>query len=502
RDYVSDQTGLNQIVAVGTTSNFPSGSETIDINYYMGRIVFSSAGYFNLDGPTASQRSIGWHTITSVVLSDTVDFYLDGILADRGMVRNGSFGDFNNLYLGSGATSYNGAAWFDDVSLTTGRVTFPEMAPTTPIAPTVRSPILEDETTVTVTGVAEDATGVDVFADGNPTPIGHVGLIPPNSGTQVDVTVPALTVFQSITATQTNVVGESPVSLALEVGRGHGPIMLGVGIRETGDTGALGSEGSGAGSIEWINVTTNGSEEIGISVTPQNSWQTITFDSANGVTGFTGNGQIDGVRGTLEHLAIWVDGNSPDRSSGTYRMYVDNVINVDADGGGDYLITDFESFATGDEVLFQEPTFSGSSSAHLSYPPSVSGTSAEFASTGSQSQLISWFFRDSTVGRWVRDTTSGATNIPRPVIDITKPIKMDILLMEGCPTVSGDMDGDCDIDLTDYDAFEACLGGLDAPVGLGCVCADFDGDNRVDLGDFAEFQADFTNGVAVPGCTP
>ncbi|MCP4593669.1 MAG: hypothetical protein GY842_23270, partial [bacterium] len=165
RDYVSDQTGLNQIVAAGTTSNFSSGSETIDINYYMGRIVFSSAGYFNLDGPTSSQRSIGWHTITAVILSDTVDFYLDGILADRGMVRNGGFGDFNNLYLGSGATSYNGAAWFDDVSLTTGRVTFPEMAPTVPIAPTVRSPILEDETTVRVTGVAEDATGVDVFAD-------------------------------------------------------------------------------------------------------------------------------------------------------------------------------------------------------------------------------------------------------------------------------------------------------------------------------------------------
>ena len=61
----------------------------------------------------------------------------------------------------------------------------------------------------------------------------------------------------------------------------------------------------------------------------------------------------------------------------------------------------------------------------------------------------------------------------------------------GC--VPGDCDGDGDVDLDDYAAFEECLlgpgGGIPDP---DCVCFDLDGSGAVDLKDFAEFQASFT----------
>ncbi|MFH0979923.1 MAG: hypothetical protein V2A79_00090 [Planctomycetota bacterium] len=236
-----------------------------------------------------------------------------------------------------------------------------------------------------------------------------------------------------------------------------------------------------------------------MSVAPLNAWRTITFDPANGVTRYTGNGIIDGTRGYLEHLAIWVPPGGA--STGPYRMYVDNVINVNADGLGDFLITNFEGYPLNTEVLFQEPSYSGSTSDYLSYPPSASVTSDNFAGGGTQSELITWFWRTGGSLVWIRDTTSGALNCSRPIIDITRPIKMDVLLTVAC-VAKGDMDSDCNIDLADYDAFEACLGpnGPLPPAGLTCVCADYDNDGRVDLSDFVEFQVDYTDGVPIPGC--
>ncbi|MCK4661134.1 MAG: hypothetical protein KAV82_16560, partial [Phycisphaerae bacterium] len=56
-----------------------------------------------------------------------------------------------------------------------------------------------------------------------------------------------------------------------------------------------------------------------------------------------------------------------------------------------------------------------------------------------------------------------------------------------------DFDEDCDVDLVDYAAFQACLNGPNNPPAGGCaVDADFDDDGDVDLKDFAEFQVAFT----------
>jgi hypothetical protein len=61
------------------------------------------------------------------------------------------------------------------------------------------------------------------------------------------------------------------------------------------------------------------------------------------------------------------------------------------------------------------------------------------------------------------------------------------------PIVAGDCNVDGGVNMFDYDAFEACLGG---PAGgvlkPDCVCFDLDRNDTVDLLDFAAFQRGFS----------
>jgi uncharacterized repeat protein (TIGR01451 family) len=80
-----------------------------------------------------------------------------------------------------------------------------------------------------------------------------------------------------------------------------------------------------------------------------------------------------------------------------------------------------------------------------------------------------------------------------------------LTLMDGTVACAnkGDGNGDCHIDLNDYQEFEACLGGPGAPAGEACECYDFDDDEAVDLYDFGAFQSAFTGtDDTIPGCTP
>jgi hypothetical protein len=398
---------------------------------------------------------------------------------------------YDNLYMGSGYEPLFDA-YYDDFCLHNGKVEFPDIAPQAPIAPIVNSPIVDGDETVTISRVdayLPPGNTVRVYDQGDNV-IGTYATTPADTNGIVEVTLTRPLVHQDeIRATQENTVGESVDSEMLEVGAGNGDVLLGLGVTD--------SDG-----IEWLEVTTIGlgGSPQGIAVSPMNGWQTIIFDPANtvAITGFTGNGQIDAATGLLEHLAVTVNAASPDRSSGVYRLYVDNVSNV----GGVGLITDFEGFLLGSEVLFQEPTYSGSTDFNLSFPPSDSANTDVYNNGGDRSQLLTWFFKDTGEDRWVRLTTSQANNVPSPTIDLTQPIQMDILLWVECPTVKGDLDGDCGIGLTDYALFEACLIGPDASAGPACTCADFNNDGRVTLEDFGRFQEDFTNGFPVPGCTP
>jgi hypothetical protein len=55
-----------------------------------------------------------------------------------------------------------------------------------------------------------------------------------------------------------------------------------------------------------------------------------------------------------------------------------------------------------------------------------------------------------------------------------------------------DLDGDGDVDLTDFGAFQLCYTGPGGSLDAGCECADSDSDNDIDLVDFADFQIAFT----------
>jgi hypothetical protein len=69
------------------------------------------------------------------------------------------------------------------------------------------------------------------------------------------------------------------------------------------------------------------------------------------------------------------------------------------------------------------------------------------------------------------------------------------------PTVPGDGDRDCDIDLDDYMMFANCLLGPVDELGLGCDVFDMDMDGDVDVHDTAAFTIVFSGeDVQVPGC--
>ncbi len=70
-------------------------------------------------------------------------------------------------------------------------------------------------------------------------------------------------------------------------------------------------------------------------------------------------------------------------------------------------------------------------------------------------------------------------------------------------TVAPDLDGDADVDLSDYGLLQACYGSLGpSPSNPVCVRADFNGDGFVDANDFGVLQACLSgsNVPADPGC--
>ncbi len=68
-------------------------------------------------------------------------------------------------------------------------------------------------------------------------------------------------------------------------------------------------------------------------------------------------------------------------------------------------------------------------------------------------------------------------------------------------TVAADVDGDSDVDLTDFTAFQRCFNGPNQPPAqANCAGADSDGDSDVDLTDFTAFQRCFNGPNQPPTC--
>ena len=66
--------------------------------------------------------------------------------------------------------------------------------------------------------------------------------------------------------------------------------------------------------------------------------------------------------------------------------------------------------------------------------------------------------------------------------------------------LQADIDGDGDVDQSDFGGFQTCLSGSGAPAGQGCDRADLDRDGDVDSNDGAAFQACMAGPRHTPGC--
>lgn len=446
-------------------------------------------------------------TVNADAAATSVQLFINGVEAGAPVAPAGGVATFMGLTLNTGdSVSAKQTIGPDESDFAYPQGVQSMLLP--PAAPTLESPIQIIDNEVDVSAITGGVDMVEIV-DAGDNVIGSTMSINPD-GTATITLSRTLVAGELIRARATNVAGSSD-SPGFEVGSGNGDIYICIGIRETADDLPLGVEGGTSGPIEWLGAgaTISGAPQ-GVAVSPSNDWQTLIFTpGVDPVAGFTGDGTLSSAngKGTLEHLAVTVNDTSAGRSTGIYQIYVDNVINVGADGGNDFVIADFEAFTLLDESLFQEPTFSGTTAGNLLFPPSASETTDTEGNPG-QSQLLTFFFVDTTPGRWVRITTSGATNLSRPVIDLTQPIQLDILMLPlaagGCPDICGDANCDGVVTVSDIGffvtavaqgeaAWNAAFPGGTAPCDF-CV-NDINGDDFVTVSDIGGFVAAVTNGA-------
>ena len=183
-------------------------------------------------------------------------------------------------------------------------------------------------------------------------------------------------------------------------------LYISLGVRETNDAGPVGGDGGTSNGIEWINL------DIPY-VAAGSGWQLVTFDLQNDpITPFAG-ASADGILGvdygTIEHLRLLNDGGATQ-----YSVFIDDLVENNSTSGL-ATIADFELFSVGDEVVFQEPTFSGSTSGNL--VGGAAGVTDTMAFAGNHSYQVDLDFVDNDSSRWVRLTTFNTPNIPNPRIE-------------------------------------------------------------------------------------
>lgn len=208
------------------------------------------------------------------------------------------------------------------------------------------------------------------------------------------------------------------MATATALGLGHAAsaqLDVSIAVRETAAGGApdvgIGNDGGSSGGIEWVN-------RDGQSLVLDGTWQLFTFhittDPLTAFAGTTANSILEGDYGVLEHIRFRNAGGQTEN----LRIWIDDVRNTFQPAGGPPVgvnFGNFEGYADGTEVMFQEPTFSGSTSSNL-VPFSTAGVDNSAAHSGNASYALSMQFVDSDPNRWVRLTTFGSDFLPNPQI--------------------------------------------------------------------------------------
>jgi hypothetical protein len=186
-------------------------------------------------------------------------------------------------------------------------------------------------------------------------------------------------------------------------------VKISIGVRESGTLAPTGQDGGTTGGIEWVDRDAQ-------TLTLDGTFQlfTFTFDTATltPFAGATANGVWDTTRGALEHLRIL----NNEGITGPIILYIDDIVNT-GPTGAPVVIANFDGFPTGVEAVFQEPSFSGSTSSNLA-TGSTSLVSDVLAFSAPNANRIEFQFVDDDPTRWIRLTTFNTPNIPNPAIDL------------------------------------------------------------------------------------
>lgn len=196
-------------------------------------------------------------------------------------------------------------------------------------------------------------------------------------------------------------------------------LSISLAVRETGVSGPIGSNGGTANGIEWVN-------KDGLTLNLDGTWQKFTFDLANdpisAFAGATANGILDGTSGTIEHIRIKSEG-----FPGLLQLWIDDITNTITPPGGsptDFTFGTFEGYNDGDEAIFQEPRFSGSTTGFLMNLPNASVVTNSVAHSGQASDFVTFQFIDGATTNWVRLTTFNTPNQPNPLIQFDQQSKV------------------------------------------------------------------------------
>ena len=189
-------------------------------------------------------------------------------------------------------------------------------------------------------------------------------------------------------------------------------LAISLGIRETGGTGPIFSDAGTTGGIEFVNLD-------GQMLALDGTWQQFTFtpasDTLTAFAGTTADSILDpGLEwAALEHIRI----RNVEGITAPIRLWIDNITNTDASGP---TVEGFEGQALGTEVMFQEPSFSGSTASNVA-AGSTAAVTDSMAFEGSQSYETNFQFVDSTDTRWVRLTTFGTAILQDTALHVREP---------------------------------------------------------------------------------
>jgi len=127
------------------------------------------------------------------------------------------------------------------------------------------------------------------------------------------------------------------------------------------------------------------------------------------------------------------------RTSRTVSAGQVNWTNVALDDGSGpqpclpVLLSDFEGYTpnAGVNVMFQDPSFSGSTNTDLAPAPNLTEVTNAAAYSGSASTRVNWQWLDTDPQRWLRLTTHNAPNVGSPTVDLSRPIIFRLRLDAG-----------------------------------------------------------------------